>query len=84
MARLKTIRSLDIAAPPLYLAAGRLAAGEHAKALTADSLSNSLSESGLTLLTKLPPATPGILRISPALTSAPSVSRMVGRLTPNC
>jgi DNA-binding CsgD family transcriptional regulator len=35
VARLKTIRSLDIAAPPLYLAAGRLAAGEHAKALTA-------------------------------------------------
>src|SRR5262249_15602009 len=35
VARLKTIRSLDSAAPPLYLAAGRLAASEHAKALTA-------------------------------------------------
>jgi len=33
--RLRMIMSLGAAAPPLYVAAGRLAAGEHAKALTA-------------------------------------------------
>ena len=49
-----------------------------------DSLSIELSESGVTLLTKLPPATPGILRIRPAATSDPRASRTVGRLTPNC
>ena len=48
-----------------------------------DSLSIWLSESGVTVLTKLPPVTPGILRMRPEVTSAPSASRTVGRLTPN-
>ena len=36
-----------------------------------DSLSIALSESGVTMLTKLPPVTPGILLIRPAATSDP-------------
>ena len=49
-----------------------------------DSLIDAARESGVTVFTKLPPATPGTLRISPALTSDPRASRTVGLLTPNC
>ena len=51
--------------------------------MSTDSRTVWLNEAVVTLLTKLPPATPGTLRMRPPATSDPSASRTVGRLTPN-
>ena len=51
--------------------------------MSTDSRTVWLNEAVVTLLTKLPPATPGTLWTSPPVTSEPSASRTVGRLTPN-